>query len=109
MQQWDLKSLEVEPHRPVVLDSHVEGRSVALTLPAGERLKEHQVHERAWIVVIEGEIEIESSGRTATGAAGSLTIFEPTEDHEIRALTDARLLLLLAPWPGEGRDPDVNA
>ena len=29
-------------------------------------------------------------------------IYDPTERHEVRAISDARLLLLLAPWPGEG-------
>jgi quercetin dioxygenase-like cupin family protein len=109
MQQWDLRSLEVRPHRPVVLDSHPEGRTIAITLPAGELLLEHRVHERAWLVVIDGEIKIDAHGETAPGGAGLVAIFDPKEDHEIRAVTDARLLLLLAPWPGEGRDPDVNA
>jgi len=109
MQQWDLKSLEVAPHRPIVLDSHPEGRSVALTLPGGERLQEHRVHERAWLVVIDGEIELESHGATQRAGAGSVAIFDPTEEHEIRAVTDARLLLVLAPWPGDGRDPEVDA
>jgi quercetin dioxygenase-like cupin family protein len=109
MQQWDLLSLEVAPHRPIVLDSHPEGRSIALTLPAGECLQEHRVHERAWLVVIEGEIEIDSHGATQRGAAGLFAIFDPKEDHEIRAVAPTRLLLVLAPWPGEGRDPDVDA
>jgi hypothetical protein len=26
----------------------------------------------------------------------------PRERHEVRALTDARVLLLLTPWPGPG-------
>jgi len=28
--------------------------------------------------------------------------FDPKERHEVRAKTDTRLLLFLAPWPGEG-------
>jgi quercetin dioxygenase-like cupin family protein len=105
MQQWDLRSLGVEPHRPVVLDSHSEGRSIAIALPAGERLQEHRVHERAWLVVIDGEIEIEAHGGTRCGGAGLVAILDPKEDHEIRAVADARLLLVLAPWPGEGAIP----
>jgi hypothetical protein len=38
-----------------------------------------------------------------------LAIFEPAERHEVRATSDALLLLVLAPWPGQGhpgaRDP----
>jgi quercetin dioxygenase-like cupin family protein len=109
MQQWDLRSLEIAPHRPLVLDSHPEGRSIAIVLPAGERLQEHRVHERAWMVVIDGEIEVEAHGATRQGAAGFVAIFDPKEDHEIRAVADARVLLVLAPWPGEGRDPDIDA
>ena len=109
MQQWDLRSIEVAPRRPIVLDSHREGRSVAIMLPSGERLQEHRVHERAWLVVIDGEIEIESRGATRHGGPGLVAIFDPKEDHEIRALSESRLLLILAPWPGEGRDPDIEA
>jgi hypothetical protein len=29
-------------------------------------------------------------------------IFDPGERHEVRAVSDARLLLVLAPWPGAG-------
>lgn len=77
MKQWDLRSLEVELRRPIVLDSHPEGRSVVLALPAGDCLQEHRVHERAWLIVIDGEIEIDSHGATQRGAAGLVAIFDP--------------------------------
>jgi quercetin dioxygenase-like cupin family protein len=103
MQTWDISSLNVEPHQPQVLASDDEGRVIAIQLPAGERLQEHQVHERAWLVVTDGEIEIEDSNRgSVAGGPGLLAAFDPNERHEIRARTDARLLLLLSPWPGEG-------
>ena len=54
MQHWDLRSLEVAPHQPEVLQSQGEGRSIVIQLPAGEALGEHQVHERAWLVVVDG-------------------------------------------------------
>ena len=48
MEHWDLATLDVEPHKPQVLHStRGEGRSIALHLPAGEELQDHQVHERA--------------------------------------------------------------
>ena len=34
--------------------------------------------------------------------AGVLVYLPPRERHEVRALTDARVLLLLTPWPGSG-------
>jgi quercetin dioxygenase-like cupin family protein len=104
VEHWDLTGLDVEPHHPQILDSkRGESRSIALRLPAGEELQEHQVHERAHLVVVEGEVEIGRDGGAAvSGGRGLLVIFEPGERHQVRATTDARLLLVLAPWPGEG-------
>jgi quercetin dioxygenase-like cupin family protein len=100
---WDLTSLDVEPHQPRVLDSENEGRAIVLQLPAGEALQEHQVHERAWLLVVSGAIEIvEAGGESTTGGAGLLAIFDPNERRQVRATEDAKLLLVLAPWPGEG-------
>ena len=104
MEHWDLSTLDVEPHKPQVLHStRGEARSIALHLPAGEELQDHQVHERAHVVVIAGEVEIEiDGGEIVTGGAGLLAVFDPNERHEVRARSDARLLLVLAPWPGPG-------
>jgi quercetin dioxygenase-like cupin family protein len=110
VQHWDLRTLSVSPHEPLILDSRRgEARTVVINLPAGEALREHQVHERAHVVIVDGEVEIERDGETITGAAGLLAVFDPRERHEVRARSDARLLLVLAPWPGDGhpgaRDP----
>ena len=102
MDTWDIASLPVEPRHPQVLRSDEETRVIAINLPAGERLQEHQVHERAWLVVADGEIEVEEGDRTVTGGAGLLLHFEPNERREVRATADARLILMLSPWPGEG-------
>jgi quercetin dioxygenase-like cupin family protein len=102
MDTWDVASLQVQPHQPEVLRSDDETRVIAINLPGGERLQEHQVHERAWLVVASGEIELEQGGKTVTGGPGLLAHFEPGERHEVRAMIDARLILLLAPWPGDG-------
>jgi redox-sensitive bicupin YhaK (pirin superfamily) len=99
VEHWDLTGLEVEPRQPQILDSkRGESRTIALKLAAGEGLAEHQVHERAHVIVIEGEVEIGD----VSGGPGLLVIFDPGERHEVRAKTDARLLLVLAPWPGAG-------
>jgi quercetin dioxygenase-like cupin family protein len=103
MQSWDISTLDVQPHSPAVLDSEQEGRAIVIHLPAGERLQEHQVHERAWLFVVSGSIEIaDSSGESMSGGAGFLAVFDPNERREVRATEDSRLLLLLSPWPGEG-------
>ena len=103
MRNWDISTLDVQPHSPAVLGSEQEGRAIVINLPAGERLQEHQVHERAWLLIVAGAVEIEDAGGDAiTGGAGLLAEFDPNERHEVRATDDARILLLLSPWPGEG-------
>ena len=103
MQTWDLNELDVKPHNPQVLDSESEGRAIVINLPGGEQLQEHQVHERAWLLVTDGEIEIsDADGGSKTGGPGLLAIFDPNERHEVTAKSDARLLIVLAPWPGAG-------
>jgi quercetin dioxygenase-like cupin family protein len=102
METWDIASLGVQPRQPEILRSDPEARVIAINLPAGELLQEHQVHERAWVVVAAGDVEVEQDGSTVAGGPGFAAHFDPNEPHELRATTDARVLLLLAPWPGEG-------
>src|SRR5579875_1351698 len=85
MHSWDLGSLKLQPRLPEILSSSEDARAIALELEAGEGLAEHEVHERAWLFVVSGEIEL-----------------APRERHGLTAITAARLLLLLTPWPGEG-------
>jgi quercetin dioxygenase-like cupin family protein len=99
---WDLSSLDVRPHQPQVLASDEETRLVAIDLPAGEELQEHQTHERTLLVVVGGEVDVVQDGDATSGKAGFLAHFEPNERREVRARSDARLLLVLAPWPGVG-------
>lgn len=103
MQHWNLRTLDVEPQQPSILVTSDEGRAVMLTLRAGEALGEHEVHERAWLFVAEGGVEVElPGGEVCDAAAGELFTFAPGEPHAVRATADARLLLLLTPWPGVG-------
>jgi len=103
MRNWDISTLDVPPHNPTVLDSEEEGRAIVINLPSGERLQEHQVHERAWLLVVTGSIEIsDSDGESIKDGLGLLAVFDPNERREVLSTDDARLLLLLSPWPGEG-------
>ena len=102
MDTWDTASMDLEPHRPAILRSDDETRVIAIDLPAGEELQDHQVHERAYLFVAAGEIEVDQGGESVAGGAGFLAHFEPNERHEVRATADSRLVLLLSPWPGEG-------
>lgn len=100
---WDLKTVDVQPHAPQILATN-DARAIIVNLPAGESMPDHQVHERAWITVVEGELEMTAiaSGDSIKAGAGQLFLFEPSERHRVDAITDTRLLLLLAPWPGDG-------
>ena len=102
MRHWNLLSMDVASRQPEVLHSEGEGRTIVINLSAGEALQDHQVHERAWVVVLAGEVELEAGSETVSGGTGLMAIFDPGERHEVRATQDARLLLLLGPWPGAG-------
>ena len=99
MEHWDLRSLEVDANHPKILHSaRGEARSILIHLPAGKELGEHEVHERAYVVVIDGEVELAGQ----VGGPGLAAVFDPHERHAVKATTDARLLIVLAPWPGVG-------
>lgn len=102
METWDIRALEIEPHHPQVLRSDAETRAIAIRLPGGEELQEHQVHERAYLFVADGEVEIDQDGEVISGGPGLLAHFKPNQRRTVKALTDARLVLVLAPWPGVG-------
>ncbi len=73
---------------------------VRRSIGAGESLSDHEVHERAWLLVIDGAIELTTTaGERASGEAGLLIELSPGERHEVTASSATRLLLLLTPWP----------
>jgi quercetin dioxygenase-like cupin family protein len=103
MQSWDLKGMDVVAHQPEILSSAGDARTILLQLPAGEELQEHEVHERARVVLIDGEVEVTTAnGARANGAPGHLFEFEPGERRAITARSTTRLLVVLSPWPGDG-------
>jgi quercetin dioxygenase-like cupin family protein len=103
VKRWDLRRLAWRPQNPEILSSSEEGRAIVLDLPAGDMLQDHQVHEGAWITVIAGAVTVEDhAGELVEADAGVLVYLPPRERHEVRALSDARVLLLLTPWPGAG-------
>src|SRR4029079_13812958 len=104
MQSWNLHDIDMPggSRSPVVLDSKNEARAVLIGLEPGQELREHEVKERALLVVVDGSVHIEAGGETVEGAVGTLVAFDPEERHAISTQGGPRLLLLLAPWPGEG-------
>jgi quercetin dioxygenase-like cupin family protein len=105
MKSWNL--LDIEAPRgttdPVVLDSQ-ETRAVLIAFNPGQELSDHQVKERAWLVVVDGAVTIDSDegGGPLDAGPGTLVSFAPNERHGVVRWGGARILLLLAPWPGEG-------
>ena len=105
MQSWNL--LEVETPKgsrsPVVLESEeLAARAVLIGLEPGQRLGEHEVKEHAFVLVLEGSVEMESGDEQVQASAGTLFLFEPEERHSVSTDGGARLLLFLTPWPGPG-------
>jgi quercetin dioxygenase-like cupin family protein len=104
VQSWKLFEIETPGGTvsPVVLESRDEARAVVIGLQPGQELGEHQVKEHAWVVVVDGSVQIEAGGETIEADAGTLLRFEPDERHSVASAEGARILLLLAPWPGPG-------
>jgi quercetin dioxygenase-like cupin family protein len=103
MNTWTITDLDLKPHAPEILSSTAETRAIALMIPAGESLDDHQVHERSWLTVLAGEVEITTgAGKAIVGGPGLVVEFAPNERHAVHAHSEVRLLLLLTPWPGVG-------
>lgn len=103
MESWDLTTVEVEPHQPQILASADDARTILLYLPEGEEMQEHEVHERARVLVVDGDVDVAGvDGDSVSAGAGHLFEFEPGERRTIAARSDARLLMVLSPWPGDG-------
>jgi quercetin dioxygenase-like cupin family protein len=107
VESWHLPSVEQSGRRePRVLFSAPECRAVVIDLRAGEELGEHEVRERAVLHVVAGRVAItDGGGAGETIESGTLVTFAPHERHAVRAEEDARLLLLLAPWPAPDHYP----
>jgi quercetin dioxygenase-like cupin family protein len=104
VQHWSLLELDAPEgtRDPIVLHSDEGARAVLLVLRPGQALGEHQVKENLWLAVVDGEVEIAAGGETVTGTRGTMARFDPDERHAVRSGGGARVLLILAPWPGEG-------
>jgi quercetin dioxygenase-like cupin family protein len=88
---------------PVVLHSvDGEARAVLIGLDPGQELGDHQVKEAALIVVAHGNVRIAAGGERVEASAGTVFRFDPDERRSVSTDTGARLLLVLAPWPGAG-------
>ncbi|HLY94053.1 MAG TPA: AraC family ligand binding domain-containing protein [Gaiellaceae bacterium] len=105
MRHWKLNEIDTPDgtRSPVVLHSRDgEGRVVLIALDAGQELGEHQVKEAALLLVVAGNTTIDAGEQSVDAGAGDLFRFEPDERRSVRSRDGARVVLFLAPWPGEG-------
>ena len=105
MRHWKLNEIATPDgtRSPVVLHSlEGESRVVLIGLDAGQELGEHQVKESAFLLVVDGKVRVEAGDESIDGGVGELFRFDPDERHSVTADGQARVMLLLAPWPGEG-------
>ena len=107
MQLWNLLAIAAPEgiRSPSVLHSG-DARAIALRLLPGQTLGDHRVRERAWVTVIEGDVEVACGDIRTIATAGMLVMFDPGEVHSVTSSSGARLLLLLAPWPASGHYAD---
>jgi quercetin dioxygenase-like cupin family protein len=104
MQRWNLLELDAPDgtRDPIVLHSDNGARAVLIVVQPGQELGDHQVKENAWITVLDGTVQITAGDETVEAGRGTVVRFEPDERHALRSDSGARILMLLAPWPGEG-------
>jgi quercetin dioxygenase-like cupin family protein len=104
VQSWNLREIDAPGGSlsPVVLRSDAAARAVLISLDPGQELGDHQVKERALVAVVGGSIRVESGGESVDGSTGCLFSFDADERRSISTKDGARILLVLAPWPGEG-------
>jgi quercetin dioxygenase-like cupin family protein len=104
MRHWNLREIDTPggSRSPVVLDSDEAARAILIGLEPGQELGDHQVKEHAFVLVVDGSVRVDSGGKTLDAHPGTLFTFEPDERRTVASDGGARLLLFLAPWPGEG-------
>lgn len=104
MQRWDLAEIATPDgtRSPVVLHSEDEARAVLIEIKPGQELGDHQVKEYAWVVVVDGVVTVEAAAERSEAGTGTLIRFQPDERRSLSSAEGARVLLMLAPWPGDG-------
>ena len=104
METWKLPEIDTPggSRSPVVLLSEEEARAILVGLDPGQQLGDHQVKEHAWLVVVEGSAVIRAGGEEIEAPVGTLAHFEPDERRNVSSPEGAKILLILAPWPGAG-------
>jgi quercetin dioxygenase-like cupin family protein len=105
VRHWNLSQVETPSgvRSPVVLHSQEgEDRVVLIELAPGQQLGEHQVKEAALLLVLSGSVRVETTSEAVEAGPCELFRFDPDERRAVTSAEGARVLLTLAPWPGEG-------
>jgi len=104
VQSWNLLEMDAPSgtREPAVVHSGNEARAVLIVLNPGQALGDHQVKENAWVTILDGQVLVSAGDEVVEAGVGCLFRFDPDERHSMRSEQGARILLLLAPWPGEG-------
>ncbi len=107
VQSWDVKEIEVPEgtRRAEALETVDGARAIVIRLTPGEELGQHQVRERAWLMVVDGSARIEAGGDVVEAGPGTLLTFEPEERHKVSSMGGTRIVMILSSWPADGHYP----
>jgi quercetin dioxygenase-like cupin family protein len=107
VQSWDVTKIEVPEgtRRAEALETVDGARAIIIRLAAGEELGEHQVRERAWLMVVDGSARVEAGSDVVEAGPGTLLTFEPDERHKVSSERGTRIVLILSSWPADGHYP----
>jgi quercetin dioxygenase-like cupin family protein len=104
VQHWDLRSIDAPrgTRDPYVVHQDAGARAVLVAIEPGQALGDHQVKENAWVVIVDGVVQVAAGDETVELGPGGLLRFEPGERHSVSSADGARILMVLAPWPAAG-------
>jgi quercetin dioxygenase-like cupin family protein len=107
VQSWDVREIEAPEgtRRAEALETVDGARAIIIRLAPGEELGDHQVRERAWLMVVEGSARIEAGGDVVEAGSGTLLTFEPDERHKVSSVSGTRIVMILSSWPADGHYP----
>ncbi len=107
MQSWDVREIEApEGTRLAAALETVDGaRAIIIRLAPGEELGDHQVRERAWLMVVEGTARVVAGDDVVEAGSGTLLTFEPGERHSVTSASGVRIVMILSSWPAEDHYP----
>jgi quercetin dioxygenase-like cupin family protein len=100
----ELRQLHDEPtwtngHNAKTLVKYDDFRLVLMTLRASAQVRGHKAPGRTCIHMTSGHLRVHALGRTFDLLPGGLLAFDKAVPHDLQALEDSVLLLMIA-WPG---------